>query len=449
MTYRYRIATVFLLGFFIDCINIFMPAVALPRIAAEFQIGNATSAWVANAYILGLTLIIPISTWLASRWGARNVLTVSMVAFSLSVWACGEATTFAQMVGWRFLQGMAGGLLIPVGQAMTFNLFQGQERARVSTLVMAVALIAPAVSPTLGGVIVDHSSWRWVFHANIPLALAAAGLSWLWVREAPSQAQPRPDIQGLLLISAALTCALMGMSAYGAGQGAGLSLLWLAGGAVFAGLYLGHYRRAANAIVDLRLLGSPRLHVSILVYYAVPGIFTGVNLLNIFYLQDVLRMSAERTGMFMLVYACGAFAAMLACGKAYNRVGAGPLFFIGLLLHSLGIAALSMVDTPMDAWILVAAYGLMGVGGGMGANTAQTTALLDFSGQETHKASVLWNINRQMAFSVGAASLLLVFNLLLSRLEVSSAYHLTFSIAAVAGLAPIFQLRALRIRKAP
>ena len=218
MTYRYRLAAVFLMGFFVDCINIFMPAIALPTIAAEFHVGVSAGAWVANAYMLGLTLAIPVSTWLAGRWGARRLMAGSMLAFALAVWACGLAGTFGQLIGWRFVQGMAGGLMIPVGQAAAFNLFQGPERARISTLVMAVALIAPALSPWLGGLIVDHGSWRWIFHSNIPLALAAAALAWGWVRDTPSERPPRPDLKGLALISIALASLLTGMSLYGAGR---------------------------------------------------------------------------------------------------------------------------------------------------------------------------------------------------------------------------------------
>jgi len=91
MTYRYRLATVFLMGFFVDCINIFMPAVALPTIAAEFHVGISAGAWLANAYMLGLTLAIPLAPWLADRWGARGLMAGSMLAFALAAWACGEA----------------------------------------------------------------------------------------------------------------------------------------------------------------------------------------------------------------------------------------------------------------------------------------------------------------------------------------------------------------------
>ena len=450
MSYRYRIALVFVAGFFIDCINIFMPAVALPRLAAEFQIGSQSSAWVANAYVLGLTLAIPISTWLASRWGARQLLTTSMLVFALAVWACGQAGSFGAVTAWRFVQGMAGGLLIPVGQAMAFSLFQGPQRAHISTLVMSVALIAPALSPALGGWIVDISGWRWVFYANVPLAVLAAALAWCWVRDDGREtgaALPRPDIPGLLLVTVVLASLLMGMSLYGAGLGLGWTSACLLVGLAASGLYVRHWRRTAHPVVALQLLQVPRLRVSIWMYYAVPGVFTGVNLLSLFFLQDVLQMSARQSGMFMLLYAAGALVSMLACGRIYHRVGARPLFGLSLMLHSLGIACLAMVDSAEDLGTLVLAYILMGLGGGLAANAAQTTALLDFQGPQMAQASVIWNISRQMSFSVGAALFLMVFQLLQPHTGALGAYHSSFAVAALAGLLPLTCLHTLKERR--
>ena len=152
----------------------------------------------------------------------------------------------------------------------------------------------------------DHGSWRWIFHSNIPLALAAAALAWGWVRDTPSERPPRPDLKGLALISIALASLLTGMSLYGAGQDMTPAWMCLATGAASALAYVVHYRGSTHAIVELKLLGSPRLRLSVAIYHAIPGVFTGVNLLNIFYLQDVLGMSARATGTLMIVYACGA-----------------------------------------------------------------------------------------------------------------------------------------------
>lgn len=447
MTYRYQVALVFLLGFFIDCVNIFMSAVALPSIATDLQVSGTAVAWVANAYILGLTLIMPISTWLAGRYGSREILTLSMLLFSITAGLCALAGSFPELLFWRLLQGIGGGLLIPVGQALTFNLFQGEQRAKISTLIMAVALIAPALSPPLGGLIVDHSSWRWVFSSNLPFSLLAAGLAWCWIRERRAPPGPRPDLRGLLLVSAALATLLLGLSLYGTDYPPLAAASCLLAGVGFSLLYIRHCRRSTHPIVDLRLLRSVRLSGSIGIYYAIPGLFTGVNLLSMFFLQDTLHFSAGLTGNFMVLYAGGAFIAMLVCGRVFQSMGARRLFGLALLLHSAGIGLLCGVDTAADLPLIIAAYGLMGVGGGIGANTAQTTALLDFDGARTHKGSVIWNINRQMSFSLGAALLLMICNLLLRTLPTHSAYHLSWAIAALLGLLPLLYLHRLRPAK--
>lgn len=447
MSYRYKVASVFLLGFFIDCINIFMSAVALPSLSATLHVSSLAVAWVGNAYILGLTLIVPVSTWLAARFGSREILTASMLLFAAAVCLCGQADSFHELVIWRFVQGIGGGLLIPVGQALTFNLFHGEQRAKISTLTMAVALIAPAISPTVGGLIVDSSSWRWVFYSNIPFSLIAAGLSWLWIRESKPAELQRPDIKGLLLISAALASLLMGMSLYGGDYPPLAALGFPMAGLIFVAFYLLHYRRCTNAIIELSLLRSKRLSTSIFIYYAIPGVFTGVNLMSIFFLQNTLHFSARLTGMFMILYATGAFIAMTIGGRVYNRVGAKRLFTLGMLLHSAGIATLVLVDVPGDLWLIVSAYSLMGIGGGIGANTAQTTSLMDFAGGDTHKASVIWNINRQVSFSLGAALFLMIFNALLEPFGPPHAYHATFAIAALVGLLPLLLMNQLNPAK--
>ena len=187
--------------------------------------------------------------------------------------------------------------MIPVGQAAAFNLFQGPERARISTLVMAVALIAPALAVAGRA---DRGSW--VLALDLPFEHSAgagrrgAGLG---LGATPSERPPRPDLKGLALISIALASLLTGMSLYGAGQDMTPAWMCLATGAASALAYVVHYRGSTHAIVELKLLGSPRLRLSVAIYHAIPGVFTGVNLLNIFYLQDVLGMSARATGTLM------------------------------------------------------------------------------------------------------------------------------------------------------
>lgn len=439
MTYRYRIALIFLLGFFIDCINIFMSAITLPAIAEAMQVSSLSVTWVANSYILGLTLIIPLSPRLAARFGIRELMTASMLLFSAAAVLAGSAESFTSLIFWRFLQGVAGGLLIPAGQSLTFQYFQGRERSKISTIIMMIALIAPALSPMAGGIIVDLAGWRPVFYVNAPVALFTALLAWCWIREPKTTAGEAPDLKGLLLVSLTLASLLIALSLYGEYNNISGALA-LGGLMLFsAGLYYRHYRQTPQAIIDLSLLKNTRLWLSVAVYYAVPGVFTGANILAIFYLTTVLSLSTAVTGAFMLLYAAGAMVAMLISGAVYNRTGAGRLFIISLLLHSGGIALFALTDSHTPLYFIGLIYLLTGTGGGIAANCAQTTALYDFHGAQLNKASVIWNINRQVVFSIGAAVMMTLYQTL-NAVAPGQAFALTFLGGALAGLIPLIFL---------
>ncbi|EKT58150.1 MFS transporter [Providencia burhodogranariea] len=433
MSYRYKIATVFLIGFFIDCINIFMSAIALPDIADTFSTNQSMVAWVTNSYILGLVLIMPVSLWLAGRIGNQKLLCFSMLLFSVSVLLCGLSNSIYSLIFWRFIQGMAGGLLIPVGQALVFALFPGKERHHISTMIMAVALIAPAFSPALGGMIIESLSWRWVFYLNLPFSLLTAALVILWIKNGEYQKREKPDVQGLLMVSISLLFLLLSFSFYNDYHSIILSLVSFLLSAFILAFYIKYARKCPAPILNLQLLKNSNLRRAFIVYYAVPGVFTGVNLLNIFNLQINLHFSATQTGMFMLLYAIGALISMLSGGYLYHQIGKKYLFIIGITLHSIGIGLLFWVSSSSDLAILIAAYLLMGSGGGISANTAQISSLIDFSGKDLLQGSVLWNINRQVAFSVGTVVLIFIFSVVTAQSDLLR-YQYTFLIAAIIGL---------------
>ncbi|HCA5287455.1 TPA: MFS transporter [Acinetobacter nosocomialis] len=430
MSYRYKIATVFLLGFFIDCINIFMSAIALPNIASSFSVSQSMVAWVTNAYILGLILIMPMSLWLAAKLGDQKLLCYSMLLFSISICFMGFSESIYSLIFWRLIQGIAGGLLIPVGQALVYAFFPNQERQRISTMIMAIALIAPAFSPAIGGVIIDSLNWRWVFLSNLPFSLLAAALAWLWVKTTKNVSSERPDIKGLVIFNISLLSLLLSFSFYSDYHNALFaitSFLISVGMLIF---YIQHAKKTSHPVLNLKLLKNKNLRNAFIVYYAVPGIFTGVNLLNIFNLQLNFGFNAKQTGLFMLLYATGAFTAMISGGLLYQRLGKKYLLIIGITLHSFGIFLLFYISNTSPLSFLVIAYLLMGMGGGLSANIAQISSLIDFSGQDLLQGSVLWNINRQVSFSVGTVVLISIYNLMSSSSDLLHYQH-TFLIAAL------------------
>ena len=172
-----RLATLYLLGFALDLVNIFIASVAYPDIGRSLGASVATLAWIGNTYLLGLTLVIPLSVWLASRLGERRLMLLALAGFASASLGCGLAGSAATLIVWRLCQGLAGGLLIPLGQAMAYRNVPASARAGLTARVMLVALIVPAVAPALGGWLVDSLSWRGIFFASVAPALLVLALA--------------------------------------------------------------------------------------------------------------------------------------------------------------------------------------------------------------------------------------------------------------------------------
>ncbi|WP_449548368.1 MFS transporter [Lelliottia amnigena] len=439
MTYRARVASVYLLGFFVDLVNMFIASVAYPEIGRQFDAPVSQLAWISNSYILGLTLVIPLSTWLAKRIGARRLLMFSLLVFIVATCGVSAAFSVPQLIAWRGLQGMGGGLLIPIGQTMTYALYRSHERAKLSSAVMLVALLAPALSPAIGGLFVDSLSWRWVFLASLPFAVAALILARCWLHpDAPAEKGARLDLSGLASASVALTLILIGLTVLGESHHAPQGALGLLVGVVVMGGYVRGAMKKSSPLLNLQLVKEPLFRTSMLIYQFVPGIFTGVSLVAMFYLQNQLGMSAARVGALMLPWALASFVAITLTGKVFNILGPRPLFITGCLIHSLGIGLLALTGHTSHIGVAVLAFVLMGFGSSLCSSTAQSAAFIRIANEDLADASALWNINRQLSFCLGVTLISLLFNVIAhTGLPVDQAWHLSFVLAACSAVIPL------------
>ena len=388
MTYRSKIAVVFLLGFFLDLINMFIASVAFPAMAHAFNTTPSALAWVSNGYIAGLTLVIPFSSILTRRVGPKRVILLSLLLFSAASVAAGFSSSLESLIAWRVVQGAGGGLLIPVGQALTWQQFKPHERARLSSAVMLVALLAPACSPAVGGMLVQTFSWRWIFFATLPVVIVTFALACAWLKTEPSPITP-------------------------------------------------------TRTVNLSLLTDPLLRLSMLIYVCVPGIFIGVNVTGMYYLQSEANMTPAATGMLMLPWSVASFLAITTTGRDFNRIGPRPLVVIGCLLQATGILLLLNVSSASPALLSVAAFVLMGAGGSLCSSTAQSSAFLTTARDDMPDASALWNLNRQLSFFAGTLLLAQALSIAQVYLAPLVAWHGMFIFAAGITLVPVLYVSRL------
>ncbi|MEN8514837.1 MFS transporter [Burkholderia sp. RS02] len=451
MTDRSKIAAVYLLGFAIDLANMFVINAAYPTIQRELHASVAQLAWIGNMYVLGLTVVIPLGTWLARRFGERRLLIASLLLFALGSAGVGLSASIGALLAWRLIQGLGGGLLIPVGQTMAYRAYPPDARAHLTSIVMMVALLVPALSPALGGVIVDRASWRAIFFGMLPLAAATSVLAFAWLP--PDDASERPaalDVRGLALSAAALVALLLGLTATGQPGGVAFPFAMLAVALAAGAGYAAHARRAASPVLDLRLLAQPLLRIGVVVYLCVPGIFTGVNLVASLYLQNALGLSAAHTGALMLPWAIASFFAVATTRRCFARHGAKPLFVCGIAIDCAGIALLA---TPWVAFetARIAAFVAMGFGASLCTSASQSAAFVDVPADRMADASALWNINRQLGFCLGVAVLGGALNALLvfDAGGLSSApYRLCFCFAALLTALPLGPIARLPARRA-
>ena len=396
MAYRNKVALVYLLGFALDLVNMFAASIAYPDISQQLHASVTQLAWIGNAYMLGLILVIVPSVWLTQLFGEKRLIVLSLTLFSVASLCVAQATSIEALIGYRLLQGLGGGLLIPVGQAMAYRHFPIRDRARLTSVILLVALLVPALSPALGGWMIEALTWRWVFYANLPLTLLTLLLAVCWL-------QPDPPAQPVLPMT---------------------------------------YRRIrAGAAKMGRLLKSPLLQVAMLTYLFIPGIFIGTQLVSILYLHQ-LGFSATQTGMLMLPWALASALGITLSRYQFNRLGPKPLLLLGMSVQAAGIALLPQIDSS-SIGLPMALYAVMGFGGSLCSSSAQNTAFIDIAPEHMGHASALWNLNRQLSFLLGPALMMALFGTLTAITSTSHAFALCFGIGCGLTLVPL--IPALRL----
>lgn len=420
LQYKNKVALVYLVSYFIDLVCMFVANVAFPQIGVQLHADLDQLSWIANSYTLGLALVIPLSVWLAERFGSKNIFILSLSIFTLAAFLCGISQSIDQLIFWRFVQGLGGGLLMPIGQSLAYQAFAREERAKLSSLIMSTAVIAPALSPMLGGLLVETLNWRWSFFINIPMALFALVLSITWLKKEKPAFKNKLDWTGVGLISFGLFSLLYGFSQFKTISDIAFTLFFLGVGASCIFIFYLHANRHHAPLFDMALFKNALFTKGLFFYLLSGGVLTGINIINIFFFQEVLGLTALKFGLLMLPYFMGSFLAIRVVGRLFNVMNPKILLGVGIAMTAIGLGLLSTISHASQFGLAVVGYMIMGMGTGGICNIAQNIAMLDISDEHMSKASAVWNLNRQMSFSFGVAFFTMCFQFLLNERGISS-----------------------------
>ncbi|MGD9704763.1 MAG: MDR family MFS transporter [Acidimicrobiia bacterium] len=400
--YRNVVAAVFVSALFLDILDTTIVNVALPSLGREFR--TDAVEWVVLGYTLSLAVWIPVSGWLGDRVGTKRTFLFALSVFIGASALCGAAQSIGQLVAFRALQGVGGGMLTPIGVAMLFRAFPPADRARAATLIMIPTLAAPALGPIIGGLLVTHVGWRWIFYVNVPLGLIALAFGWRYLREHREPAAGRLDLPGFVLSGAGLASIVFSLSE---GPRAG----WTSSSVLLSGL-VGVISFSALVVVELRtrfpmlelrLLRNRMFRNANIVSLFSSGSFVGLIFLLPLYLQNLRGLSALESGLTTFPQAFGVLVSSQVAGRLYGAVGPRRLMFAGMLAAALSISSFTFIGLDTDLWLIRGLIFVRGLCMGFAFVPMQASSYATIAPADNGRASSIFSTQRQMAISLGIA----------------------------------------------
>jgi len=377
-------------------------ATSLPAIARSLGTDPIILKLAFTTYLLSLTVFIPISGWLADRYGSRQVFRVAIAVFTVGSLACGTATSLGGLVAARAVQGIGGAMMVPVGRIILLRTVPKAELVDALAWLTIPALIGPLVGPPVGGFITDTFGWRWVFWMNLPFGILAFVLATVLMPDIHVDKVPKLDTAGFLLSGLGLSSFIFGLTVMGRDLLPGWTpTLLVIFGAVLVGLYIRHARRTEHPILDLSLLRIETFRAGVVGGSLFRVGVGAVPFLLPLMFQIAYGMSAFQSGMITFVAAAGAISMKLGAAKMIRRFGFRRLLLVNGLLASASISIMGLLSSATPYLIAIA---LLFAGGFL--RSLQFTALnamsySDVDHQQASYATSLYTVVQQLSLSMG------------------------------------------------
>ncbi|MFC0304063.1 MFS transporter [Rhizorhabdus histidinilytica] len=377
-------------------------AIALPTMARSLRSDPVTLNVAITAYLLAAAIFLPISTWIADRFGAKNVFRIAIAAFALSSLLCGIAQELWQLVGARMLQGASGAMMLPVGRLVLLRSVRKSELVQAMSYLTIPAVIGPIVGPPLGGFLVTHASWRWIFLINVPIAAVGILLATLVMPAVREEKVDRLDLRGFALSAVALSCLVYGFESLGQDMlPRPLVMAILLGGAGCGYLYLRHARRTPEPIIDLSLLRIQTFRAS-----TIGGLFSRMVLgatpfLLALLLQLGFGMSAFEVGLLTFNTALGAIVVKATAPVIIRTLGFRNILVGNAVLLAAVSAAYALFEAATPHRILIGALFFGGFLRSLQFTTLNSIAYADVPAARMSHASSLSSMFQQLAQSLG------------------------------------------------
>ena len=405
--HRAVVAVTTMMATFLVILDVTIANVALDHMRGTLSAGVDEITWVLTSFLVANAISLPITGWLTDLLGRKRLFIVATVAFTITSAAAGAAPSLAVIVIARFLQGLAGGPLVPLSQATMMETFPASQRGMAMAIWGIGIMFAPIIGPTLGGWITDNWSWRWVFYINVPVGAVAVVLAWLFVPESATErpAVRRVDVPGLVLLVVGIS-ALQFVLDRGQREDwfASSLIVWLSVLAAVALLALVvRELRAAEPVVDLRVLRHPTFAVATAAMFVISIAFYGIMVLSPLFTQILMGYTALLAGLVLAPGGVSTLVTMPIAGVLMNRLDPRWIIATGCALNAYAMYLMATLTLEASYWHIMWPRFIQGLGIGLSFVPLSTVALGAVPMRELGHASGLFNFIRTIGGSIGIA----------------------------------------------
>jgi DHA2 family multidrug resistance protein len=442
-SHKWWVLGVVVMGTFMSILDSTVVNIALPKLITVFSTDVHGAQWVLTSYLLALAVVIPMTGYLQETYGGKRVYIITITLFTLASMLCGIAWNLNSMILFRVLQGLGGGLIMPLGMSLLLREFRPEERGTALGIFGIPLMMGPAIGPTLGGYLVQYVDWRFIFYINVPIGIVAVIAASRVLRESASSSRPKLDVLGVLLVASGSALLLLGVdNGPNDGWGSTKVLFEMGLGALLLVAFVFVELNVDQPLLELRLFRSFTFTVAVVVTLIVQVALFGAIFLLPLFLQNLRGLGAMETGMMLIPQALTVAAVMPISGRIYDRFGPRLVLIPGMILLAYSTYRFSGLDLGTSNLTIIGWMMLRGLGMGLGMMPATTTSMNAVPRQLIPRATALTNALQRISGSFGTAIMATV-------LTTRQSYQFAVASQTVTPLSPGFQLMMAHARTMP
>lgn len=379
--------------------------VALHEIGVSLRVGEGIE-WIMTAYLLAVCASQPATGWLTERFGSKQVLLTCLVAFTGASLLCATATSLPMLIVYRVLQGLGGGAIFPVGMAMALELFPKHQQGRAMATWGMAAMAAPAVGPTLGGLLVTHFGWHWLFLVNLPIGVVTLVAGVKVLPQVGHRDRRSFDGLGLVLGSVGLALTVLGLAEGNSwGWQAPGTLVAVLGGGTLLTLFVMHERRVDDPLLRLGILSQPLYRNASLATMCINGAQYARLVFMPLQLEGLRGFTPLKVGMLFAIPAVMGALGMGLGGRLVDRIGPRRPIMVGCVGVMVALLAMSRITLDTPVWVIVVMMSVQGVCWGMTTTPSMVAGIRTLPSTDIAQGTAMRSLASQMSGAIAIAVL--------------------------------------------